>query len=786
MDKFAILCVDDEPAMLNSLKNALKQTLGDGYLIEAALNGQDALELIDELWQEGYEIPLVLADYIMPQMKGDEFLRRVHAISPKTLKIMLTGQASIEGMGYAINYANLYRYIAKPLVDLDDFYLTIKEALNSYFQARKLDQFYADLEVKIAKRTGELHEKNVELQQEIIERQQAEEQLQSHFQLLQTLMDTIPIPIFYQDAKGKYLGCNTAFSTFVGTTSEQLIGKTVVYDDVVSKKSANFYNEADQELIRHPGSDEMKIRHADGSEREVIFHKATFIKANGEVGGIVGALIDITERKRIEAQLQQAKQAAEMANQAKSIFLANMSHELRTPLNAILGYTQLYQRDSTLTKQQLEGIDIIHRNGEYLLTLINDILDLSKIEANKIEIAPSAINFGNFLKEITELFQMRALNKDIHFSYETLSALPKGILVDETRLRQILINLLSNAIKFTQQGKVSFKIGYHHDKLRFQVEDSGIGLKPEELSKIFLPFQQVGDPRSWAQGTGLGLSITKKRVEMMGGELQVESTFGLGSLFWFELKLPEVASSVIAKPEKMPNIIGYQAPFEGKNYQVLVVDDQWENRFLLVSILTPLGFDIREASNGEECIEQALEWRPDVILMDIVMPIMDGLEATRQIRQLSSFKDVVIIAISASALKHDRKKCIEAGCNGFIAKPVYIDALLEQLQEVLKLTWMYEQNLAGTETEPKALSAALTGPSAEQAASLFNLTMRGDINGIIEFLEQLEQTAELQPFCRQMKRLATEIQIKKIREIAKQYRDAVPQAAVISVKESKL
>jgi PAS domain S-box-containing protein len=778
MDKFAILCVDDEPAMLNNLKNALKQTLGEGYLIEAALNGQEALELIDELWQEGYEIPLVLADYIMPHMKGDEFLRRVHAISPKTLKIMLTGQATIEGMGYAINYANLYRYIAKPL-DLEDFYLTIKEALNSYFKTRKLEQFYADLEVKIAERTAELHEKNVELQQEIIERQQADDRLQSHFQLLQTLMDTIPIPIFYQDAKGKYLGCNTAFSTFVGTTPEQLIEKTVSYDDVVSKQSADFHNQADQELIRHPGkqSDELKIRHADGSEREVIFHKATFIKANGEVGGIVGALIDITERKRTEAQLQQAKQTAEMANQAKSLFLANMSHELRTPLNAILGYTQVYQKDNTLTKQQLEGIDIIHRNGEYLLTLINDILDLSKIEANKIEIAPSAINFDNFIKEITELFQMRALNKDIHFSYETLSALPKGILVDETRLRQILINLLSNAVKFTQHGKVSLKIGYHHDKLRFQVEDSGTGIKPEELSKIFLPFQQVGDPRSWAQGTGLGLSITKKLLKKMGGELQVESTFGQGSLFWFELKLPEVASSVIAKPEKKPNIIGYQAPFEGKIYQVLVVDDQWENRFLLVSILTPLGFDIQEASNGEECIEQALKWRPDVILMDIVMPIMDGLEATQQIRQLPTLKDVVIIAISASALEHDRKKCIDVGCNGFIAKPVHVDALLEQLQEALKLTWVYEQNLADTseETEePKALSAAdMTGPSAEQAASLFDLTLRGDINGIVEFLEQLEQTAELQPFCRQMKRLATEIQIKKIREIAKQYRDAV-------------
>jgi PAS domain S-box-containing protein len=767
MDKFVILCVDDEQTMLNTLKKALKQILSNEYLIEVVDNGQDALDLIDELWQEGYEIPVVIADYIMPQMKGDEFLRQVHAILPKTRKIMLTGQATLEGMSYAINYANLYRYITKPL-EVEDFNLTIKEALNSYLQTRKLEQFYANLKTKIVERTQELQDKNRELEQEIRKRQQAENQLQNHFEFLETLMDTIPIPLFYQDRQGQYLGCNPAFATFVNQTKAQVIGKTVY--DIFSKPEAHLLAQIHLELIHNQGkrSDEIQLIQNLDAKREVIFHQATFNRTNGTVDGIVGVLVDMTQHKQIEAQLQQAKQQAEMANKAKSRFLANMSHELRTPLNVILGYTQIFQRDKTFTEEQLEGINLIHCNGEYLLTLINDILDLAKIEADKIELVSTPIYFERFITDIIQIFQNRAEQKKIHFIYETLSPLPEIIEVDAKRLRQILINLLSNALKFTRQGEIKFQISYQHDKLRFQIEDTGIGIKPEELPKIFLSFQQVGDPNLWVQGTGLGLSITQKLVEIMGGEIGVESTFEQGSLFWVELTLPKASENSIPKLEKPRSIIGYQTPLDRDNYKILIVDDQWENRIMLVKLLTSLGFDIEEASNGQESIDKALKWGPDVILMDIVMPVMDGIEAIRQIKQFPITKDVIIIAISAKVQESEQQKCQEAGCHCFMMKPVSRDELLEHLQSTLKLTWRYEDSASEITELPE--EKTIIGPSPEQATILFQLTLRGNIDAILKFVKQLEQKqTELQPFCHKIKLLAKECQVKQIRQIAQHW-----------------
>jgi len=764
MDKFVILCVDDEQTMLNTLKKTLKQALRDEYLIEAVESGQEALELIDELWQEGYEIPIVIADYIMPQMKGDEFLRRVHAILPQTRKIMLTGQATLEGMGYAINYANLYRYITKPL-EVEDFYLTIKEALNSYFQTRKLEQFYANLETKIAERTQELQNKNRELEQEIRKRQQAENRLQNNFAFLETLMDTIPIPLFYQDKQGQYLGCNPAFATFINQPKAEVIGKTVY--DLFSRPEADLLAQIELELRHNPGkrSDEIQVVPIQESKHDVIFHQASFPKAKGNVDGIVGVLVDITQRKQNEVQLQQAKQQAEMANQAKSRFVANMSHELRTPLNVILGYTQIFQHlDKTLTEEQLEGINSIHRNAEYLLTLINDLLDLAKIEANKIEVVPIPIHFESFIAKIIQIFQNQAKQKNIHFIYEVLSPLPKIIEVDAKRLRQILLNLLSNALKFTLQGEVKFQINYQHEKLRFQIEDTGIGIKSEELSKIFLSFQQVGDPKLWSQGTGLGLSITHKFVEIMGGEIGVESTFGQGSCFWVEFRLPEVSKDRIPTIEKPLAILGYHPPLARDNYKILIVDDEWESRVILVKLLMSLGFDIQEARDGQDSIEKAHQWVPDVILMDIVMPVMDGIEAARQIKQFSKLQDVIIIAVSAKVFQSEQQKCKEVGCHSFIMKPVRKEDLLEHLQSALKLTWRYDDETREI-TELKE-EDVLIGPSPEQAAILFELTLRGNVDAIITLAKQLEQEqAELQPFCNKIKKLAEEFQVKKIRQM---------------------
>ncbi len=473
-------------------------------------------------------------------------------------------------------------------------------------------------------------------------------------------------------------------------------------------------------------------------------------------------------------ELAEARDQAMMANKAKSTFLANMSHELRTPLNGILGYTQIFNRDKSLTPQQREGLKIIQRSGEYLLTLISDILDLSKIEAGKIELYPATFHFGQFLSSIAELFQMRASQKEITFDYEFAHDLPEGIIADEKRLRQILINLLSNAVKFTKTGgKVKIKVSHQEGKILFKVEDTGVGIATDELKKIFLPFQQAGDLKYRAEGTGLGLAITKTLVEMMGGELQVDSSLGQGSSFWTSLDLP-AATGVTAKLTTESMIIGYQldsqlATGESVNLKVkiLVVDDKWENRLVLASLLTPLGFEVAEASDGQEGIDKARTFKPDLIVMDLMMPGVDGLEATRQIRQLPELANVVIIAASASVFEHHRQESITAGCNEFINKPVRLEELFNCLQKYFHLTWLYEQPTTTpiTTATPATVAPQWIIPPLETVQELHNLAMMGDVNSILEQLEQLEPQVELLPFVQKLRELAERFDIAKLQEV---------------------
>ncbi|BAP57766.1 signal transduction histidine kinase [Thioploca ingrica] len=522
---------------------------------------------------------------------------------------------------------------------------------------------------------------------------------------------------------------------------------------------------------------------------------------------------DITERKRTESQLrkaiesaERAKQASELANQAKSTFLAQMSHELRTPLNGILGYTQILRRDKNLSAEQQENIEIIHRSGEYLLTLINDILDLSKIEAGRIELYPTHFNLNQFLKGIINLFEMRARQKGICFNCELVSPLPSVVYVDETRLRQILINLLGNAIKFTQYGGVNLMVGYQNStqftedyshtepitsltwlgqKIRFQVEDTGIGIAQEELEKIFIPFQQSGDPQYRMKGTGLGLSITKKLVTMMGGELQVESQLNQGSTFWITLDLPPGSMAETTIPvSSNPTIIGYQRMVGNQSWsisnspsqlspvpiKILVVDDNRENCSVLVNLLIPLGFHVDVALNGQEAVAKAIHSKPDLILMDLSMPVMDGYEATRQIRQNPVIKEVIILAVSARVFETDIQQSRQAGCNDFIAKPIRLEQLLEQLHHYFNLQWIYDTvSEASVELATMDGTTPFTKPSAQQAAILFNLAKRGDLSGILNYVEQLKQDRRLIPFIKQIHQLANQIQLKQIRELVKNY-----------------
>jgi signal transduction histidine kinase/DNA-binding response OmpR family regulator len=483
------------------------------------------------------------------------------------------------------------------------------------------------------------------------------------------------------------------------------------------------------------------------------------------------------------AQLKEAKEAADTANQAKSEFLANMSHELRTPLNGILGYAQILQRSKIMTEEEKKGVGIIHQCGSHLLTLINDILDLSKIEARKMELYYKAFHFPSFLENVAEICRIRAQQKNIAFLYHSESELPIGVRADEKRLRQVLINLLGNAIKFTDNGAVTFKISQLEHassspltKFRFAIEDTGVGMSQEQLEQIFLPFEQVGDSYRRAEGTGLGLAISQKIVEMMGSTIQVKSQLGEGSVFWFDVDLETTQEWLeTLRVVSTGTIVG----FRGNKQKILVVDDRWENRSVLFNLLAPLGFQLAEASDGREGLEKATEFNPDLIITDLIMPVMDGFEMIRKIRKSSRLHNVAIITSSASVLKTDQYKTIDAGANEFLPKPVEAEALLEMLRIHLDLEWIYEQPTPESETDEKAIAKQETSesspgeivpPEASTLEQLYDRARKGSLDELIEIAKSLEQLdAKFTPFAQEIYQLAEAFQIKKVQQFLESY-----------------
>jgi len=497
-------------------------------------------------------------------------------------------------------------------------------------------------------------------------------------------------------------------------------------------------------------------------------------------------------RNSLKAQ-EHLREIADASNRAKSEFLANMSHELRTPLNGILGYTQILQRSPDITSQQQKGIEIIHSCATHLLTLINDILDISKIEAQKMELYSENFHFPNFLWRVTQMCQIRSQKKGITFTYQPASELPTMIYADEKRLRQILINLLGNAIKFTDTGSVTFKVSVirhssfviseeqrtndkgqiTNNKIRFEIEDTGIGIAAEELEKIFEPFEQVGDSNHKGEGTGLGLTITQKILEMMGSKLQVESTLGVGSTFLFEVELPTVSQSIASTTvTSLREIIGYQ----GDKKKILVVDDRNANLAVVVNLLQPIGFDIKEASNGEEALEKAMKFEPDLIIIDLVMPIMDGFELTRRLRKLPEFQQTILIASSASVFEFYQLQSQQAGCNDFLPKPIQVDDLLIKIQYHLDLAWVYKKTDKLLNHLPESLSHyakniqtnEIITPPLEELNILYDLARKGMLDKLIEQVERLERIEKKYVnFAKKIKSLAQEFKIKKIRNFLK-------------------
>ncbi|MEG4069366.1 response regulator [Microcoleus sp. Pol11C2] len=756
MKKPVIVCIDDEPDVLNSLKIELKKAIGDRCIIETAEGGADALELLADLQADEYEIALVLSDYIMPDIKGDELLRRIHESSPETLTIMLTGQADLEALSNAIKYAKLYRYIPKPWQN-EDLKLTVVEAVHSYLQDQKL----AD---------------------EIHKRQEANEELKLVNQALSAsesrlsqFLEALPVGVSVYHPDGSIAYFNQAARDLLGadtipeSTAEQLAATYQLYvantDELYPPDNLPILRSLKGESVK---VDDVEIRQ-DGKRIAIEISTTPIFDASGNIVYAIAAFQDISDRKQAEKilaeyhhtleakiderteQLQHAALAAEAANKAKSTFLANMSHELRTPLNSILGFAQIMEPSPDLSVENRENMRIIRRSGEHLLTLINEVLDLSKIEAGRMMLNPKNFDLYRLLDDLQDMFQLRVEKQELQLRFQRDADVPQYVRTDDIKLRQVLINLLSNAIKFTETGEIILrvikleksgfldlldsptacfdttrsirefsrassdfaKVEWRDEAenstvpsffLLFEIEDTGVGIAPEELGNIFKAFVQTASGKKNHKGTGLGLKISRQFVRLMGGEIVVESQLELGTTFKFEIPVGAVYAADLPDPQLNRQVSGLEP--NQPCYRILIVDDREDNRQLLVKMLSPLGFRVEQATNGQEAIEMWENWHPHLILMDVRMPVMDGYEATKQIKARIKQRESgwemnishpdspipKIIALTASTIEGRQAFALLIGCDDFISKPFRKTDIFDAINKHLGVKYLYSNS----------------------------------------------------------------------------------------------
>lgn len=473
----------------------------------------------------------------------------------------------------------------------------------------------------------------------------------------------------------------------------------------------------------------------------------------------LGMQKEIAERKK-------AVEAAETANKAKSAFLSNMSHELRSPLNAVLGYANILQRDAS--ERQKDGLDIIKQSGNHLLSLINDVLDLAKVESGKIECFDTDFLFYSFLNGVAKMVRLRAEAKGLDFKFEAdEKKLPLGVRCDDRRLRQVLLNLLNNAVNYTETGGIVFKVEKKVEKIRFTVQDTGIGIAPQDLEKVFEPFYQVGLREYQSGGTGLGLAISRTLTELLGGELKAESQPGAGSRFYFELHLPEASLGIEPVDIEKREIIGFQ----GEAPMVMIVDDNNSNRAVFTGMLEPLGFKIMEAGNSRQLFDKTIQSVPDIFIIDLYMPDLNGFELIRRIRRSPKLKAKPIIATSASVYRQDQLKSRACGANTFLPKPVEVNVLLDQLRDLLNLKWLYHDKELQNGNVKNALP--FVAPPAETLDTLIALAEIGDIYEIQTIIENLKRSdIRYKPFSDKLLHLVRTFEIDEIDKMLRLYQKA--------------
>jgi PAS domain S-box-containing protein len=623
------------------------------------------------------------------------------------------------------------------------------------------------LETKVAERTKELSDLNESLVQEIAERktterklavakeeaERARDELRESETRFRALVDQAQDSIFVHDISGRFLLVNQQACDVLGYSREALLSLSVADVD------PDFHVRSDPESIwtRLPCTFESYHRKNNGDIFPVEIRLSKIVYGSQEV--LHAAVRDITERRQVEEELRkhrdhledlvvqrtedlkrevaerelaqealrQAKERAEAANLAKSVFLASMSHELRTPLNSVIGFSQLLHRDSALNENQRESLNIILRSGQHLLGLINDILEISKIEADQSKPANAPFDLWNLLDTVAEMMHVRVRDKQLRFALERAPDLPRYASADERKLKEVLINLVGNAVKFTEEGFVVLRAraDENRGRLLFEVEDSGPGISAKDVPRLFKRFVQAENSK---EGIGLGLYISKKLVGIMGGQITVATEVGKGSLFAFNIPyLPAdfVKPESLIASDRLIKLAPGQPPVH-----VLIADDKEDHRLLMSTILREAGFDVAEARNGEEAVKLFEENPPDLVLMDLRMPVMDGREAIRRIKASEKGKGIPIIAVTASAFEEDRQKVLSSGADDFIRKPFRADILFNMIRQWLHVEYLDIEEPGGgveclSKEDTKALIAGLPEPLAgELKKALTTLDLR--------------------------------------------------------------
>jgi PAS domain S-box-containing protein len=594
----------------------------------------------------------------------------------------------------------------------------------------------------VAMREDSLRQINQQLAAEINERKQAEIALQEKTSELTRFFNVSLDLLCIADMEGRFLQLNPAWEQTLGFSIPELLqGRLFDFihpDDLSSSQVAVNQVLARQEVCSFVN----RYRCKEGNYRWMEWRGA----AAGNL--IYAAARDITERvqaeeklisykNHLEEQVQErtielrlSRDAAEAANKAKSIFLANMSHELRTPLNAILGFSNIMCKDPTLTVSQHETLDIINRSGAHLLTLINDVLEMAKIEAGRAQLESKPFDLGGLVRDVIDMMQIRAREKNLQLLLDQSSSFPRYIKGDEAKIRQVLVNLIGNAIKFTCEGGVTVRLGTqtnHNPYLIIEVEDSGVGISLENQQRIFKPFFQVGERSSEHQGTGLGLTITQQFVQLMSGSINVTSMLDKGSLFRVKLPLVPASVSDIVPPDNLEHgdVMGLVAG--QPQYRILIVEDQKENQLLLARLMETLGLPLKFAENGEQSVAIFQSWKPDLIWMDRQMPIMDGLEATRKIRQLPGGKEVKIVAVTASAFSEQRAEMLAAGMDDFVRKPYRSAEIYDCLSRQLNIKYLYADISVNIDETKSSLTA--------QMLEVLSSEIRNELHNAIESLD---------------------------------------------------